>query len=83
SDHVKVIVSAQEVVIAQVPATTSRRRAQLQDVIQSSLPKDIVDAVRAKFMQAPQAAQFEIRRVVDAPKDSLRAAPHSPRLLTA
>ncbi|KAF8922966.1 hypothetical protein BGZ58_003531, partial [Dissophora ornata] len=66
SDHVKVIFSAQEIAVARAPATTSRSKARVFDSNQSSLPKHIVDAVRAKFMQTSQAAQFKMRCVVDA-----------------
>jgi len=57
-DCIQVSCSTQEVVRAPL---TSRSRQTCRDQVQSAMPQQLVDTVKAKFMQTPKATQFEMR----------------------
>ncbi|KAK3809698.1 MAG: origin of replication binding protein-domain-containing protein [Linnemannia elongata] len=66
-DSIKITSDLQEVAVERAPSTVTRKT---REAIQSSLPKYIVDAVRAKFEQTPYAAQFfEMQCYADRPMD--------------
>ncbi|KAK3834994.1 MAG: origin of replication binding protein-domain-containing protein [Linnemannia gamsii] len=56
-DCIQVTCSTQEVVRA---PSTSRSPRTCRDQVQSTMPQQLVDTVKAKFMQTPQATQFEM-----------------------
>jgi hypothetical protein len=63
---IKVVCDEAPAVAISRAQSTSRSQGRTQDIIQSSLPRHIVDAVRAKFMQTPHATQFfDIQCVAD------------------
>ncbi|KAF8928767.1 hypothetical protein BGZ47_001449, partial [Haplosporangium gracile] len=67
SDSIKITSDLQEVAVERAPSIVARKT---RGVIQSSLPKHILDAVRAKFEQTPHAIQFfEMQCYSDRPMD--------------
>jgi hypothetical protein len=60
-DYIKVPCSWQDAAVVRAPSATRTRTRDPNKVIQSNMPKYIVDAVRAKFMQTPHATQFEMQ----------------------
>ncbi|KAF8930929.1 hypothetical protein BGZ47_000324 [Haplosporangium gracile] len=67
SDSIKITSNLQEVAVERAPSTVAGKP---REVIQSSLPKHIVDAVRAKFEQTPYATQFfEMQCYTNRPMD--------------
>ncbi|KAF9535963.1 hypothetical protein EC957_001246, partial [Mortierella hygrophila] len=59
-DSIQVACSTREVVRAPSSSRSLRLGACRDQVIQSSMPQQLVDTVKAKFLQTPQATQFEM-----------------------
>ncbi|KAF9908672.1 hypothetical protein EC991_009600 [Linnemannia zychae] len=67
SDSTKITSDLHEIAVKRAPSTLARKP---REAIQSSLPKHIVDAVRAKFEQTPYATQFfEMQCYTNRPMD--------------
>lgn len=64
-DSIQVACSIQEVVRAPSSSRSLRLGACHDQVIQSSMPQQLVDTVKAKFMQTPHAIQFEMHSKQD------------------
>lgn len=57
---------------SRAPSASKRLQPHQEKVIVSSMPKHIVDSVRAKFMQTPHATQFfEIQCMADVQWNSI------------